>query len=87
MKIEVINVINKEANSITSLKINDQLIPLTEKELIKLITCLVEKREDLFEDEGFITPDEASLLKTKLDSYKQEIMELENRLAYYDDED
>lgn len=48
--IDFINIVKREACSITTLKVNDQEFPLTEKELTKLLLELKNKRPDIFDD-------------------------------------
>lgn len=83
-KIEFINKLNKEANSMTSLKINEELIPLTEKELKVLFRSLFNVRDDLFKEEEFIEPREAFKLKSELQYYKDRVDELESNIDYDD---
>lgn len=54
MVIKVINKLNKEYGSMTTVKLGDQEFPLTEKELLKLVEALYEKREDVFDSLDFI---------------------------------
>lgn len=73
MNIQVINKINKEACSMTSLKIGEQEYPLTEKELINLLTQLKYRRDDLFEDLDSVKVTE---LSDEIDDLRQENVEL-----------
>ena len=73
MNIQVINKINKEACSMTSLKIGEQEYPLTEKELINLLTQLKYRRDDLFEDLDSVKVIE---LSDEIDDLRQENVEL-----------
>ena len=73
MNIQVINKINKKACSMTSLKIGEQEYPLTEKELINLLTQLKYRRDDLFEDLDSVKVTEVS---EEIDDLRQENVEL-----------
>lgn len=73
MNIQVINKINKGACSMTSLKIGEQEYPLTEKELINLLTQLKYRRDDLFEDLDSVKVTE---LSDEIDDLRQENVEL-----------
>lgn len=73
MNIQVINKINKEACSMTTLKLGEQEYPLTEKELINLLTQLKYKRDDLFEDLDSVKVTE---LSDEIDDLRQENVEL-----------
>ena len=66
MVIKVINKLNKEYGSMTTVKLGDQEFPLTEKELIKLVNALYEKREDVFDSLDFIKD-----LKYEIESLKE----------------
>lgn len=69
MNIQIINKINKEACSMTSLKIGEQEYPLTEKELINLLAQLKYRRDDLFEDLDSVKVTE---LSAEIDDLRQE---------------
>ena len=73
MNIQVINKINKEACSMTSLKIGEQEYPLTEKELINLLAQLKYRRDDLFEDLDSVKVIE---LSDEVDDLRQENVQL-----------
>ena len=73
MNIQVINKINKEACSMTTLKLGEQEYPLTEKELINLLTQLKYRRDDLFEDLDSVKVIE---LSDEIDDLRQENVEL-----------
>lgn len=73
MNIQVINKINKEACSMTTLKLGEQEYPLTEKELINLLTQLKYRRDDLFEDLDSVKVTE---LSDEIDDLRQENVEL-----------
>lgn len=73
MNIQVINEINKEACSMTTLKLGEQEYPLTEKELINLLTQLKYRRDDLFEDLDSVKVTE---LSDEIDDLRQENVEL-----------
>lgn len=73
MDIQVINKINKEACSMTTLKLGEQEYPLTEKELINLLTQLKYRRDDLFEDLDSVKVTE---LSDEIDDLRQENVEL-----------
>lgn len=69
--VEFVNKINKENNSLTTLRINNNEFPLNEKELQQLISSLANMREDLFVQEGY-----------KLDSNAQDkIEDLEDEIT------
>ena len=71
--IEFINKINKEACSMTTLRVGEHEYPLTEKEINILLVNLKEKRDDLFE--GFDS-DFVSELKEEIENLRQENVEL-----------
>ena len=73
MDIQVINKINKEACSMTTLKLGEQEYSLTEKELINLLTQLKYRRDDLFEDLDSVKVTE---LSDEIDDLRQENVEL-----------
>lgn len=71
--IEFINKINKEACSMTTLRVGEHEYPLTEKELINLLTQLKYRRDDLFEDLDSVKVTE---LSDEIDDLRQENVEL-----------
>ena len=88
MGVQFINKINKESNSLTTLKIEDEEFPLTEKDLTQLVRALYDARQDVFNEAGLIYENEAEVqeLKDRVEELQDENRRLEEENASLENE-
>ena len=83
--IQIKNILNKDANSMTTLKIDEQEIPLTEKEVKTLFEQLYENRPDIFEEVVGSLLEEIEELTDNLNDAESQIDNLKDELKFYED--
>lgn len=86
-KIQIINKVNSENNSLTTLKVDDLEIALSEKELKLLFEQLYENRSDIFEDVVSSLFMEIESLKEELNDAEEQISNLEDELKFFNNDE
>ena len=81
--IELINNLNKEANSIVAIKKDNQIIPLTEKELEQLVNSIYFMRPDAFQS----LPESSQVIKQLESDYNDLKSDYEDLKAEYEELD
>ena len=86
MVIKVVNKINKEYGSLTTLSLGEQEFPLTEKDLFNLIYQLNLMRDDVVKEAINDNSDnEISELKEKVSELESDLEESEDRVSELED--